>query len=582
MISGISFHADATDGVSRRLGVRIEIDGPFLGNIVELRFPRWIPGSYLIREPMQHLSELAATCDGKEILVKRIDVDGARIKGVSGASKLVITYKVLAAEMTCRANHLDTTHVHIMPPYTWMLPTRGIDSDRMNKSHRVTLAKPQSWQTAIQLPGKEGEWFAEGRDELLDAIIESNSNEMISFEIEGCIQHLKLWDSGNLQIPQKGLDRFVEAMKLIIEEHYGLFGVPSWNEYWTVLHLTDGGRGGLEHLRSQTSMMPRRCLQEGNEEDWRDLVSLFSHEFLHQWNVKQLRPNNFLDYDLQKEVHSDLLWWFEGLTSWLGDIICLRSGAWTEDDWNKDWTRKMQRHFDRNGMKFESLQESSHDSWIHLYRPNSYSREVQISYYLEGEMAIFCLDVELRRRSKGEFGMDDVMAKLYHKFNLESDSPGITHSDIKQALVNTPGGRRLGSMLDLLVSQREAPDTTAAMANLGLKMVPKKKGKGAWLGLQLSNSRGITTVRTHLTGSPCRELIQTGDEIIAIDGLRVKTIKQINAVIYGNSGISTSITIAREGGLQEVNVTPTDHPEHLVKVEGKGNKIWHAIKASRR
>ena len=64
-------------------------------------------------------------------------------------------------------------------------------------------------------------------------------------------------------------------------------------------------------------MMPRKSLQEGNEDDWRDLVSLFSHEFLHQWNVKQLRPKNFLNYELQKETHSDLLWWFEGLTSWL-------------------------------------------------------------------------------------------------------------------------------------------------------------------------------------------------------------------------------------------------------------------------
>ena len=95
-------------------------------------------------------------------------------------------------------------------------------------------------------------------------------------------------------------------------------------------------------------MMPRKSLQEGNEEQWRDLVSLFSHEFLHQWNVKQLRPKNLLNYELQREVHSDLLWWFEGLTSWLGDILCLRSGAWTEEDWRKDWTRKMKRHTDRN------------------------------------------------------------------------------------------------------------------------------------------------------------------------------------------------------------------------------------------
>ena len=414
---------------------------------------------------------------------------------------------------------------------------------------------------------------------------------MISFEIDGCMQYLKLWDSGGLEIPKKGIERLIEAMKLVIEEHFALFGIPEWKDYWTVLHLTDSGRGGLEHLRSQTSMMPRRCLQEGNEDDWRDLVSLFSHEFLHQWNVKQLRPTNFLDYELQKEVHSDLLWWFEGLTSWLGDILCLRSGAWTEEDWKKDWTRKMKRHYDRNGMEHESLQESSPDAWIHLYRPNSYSREVQISYYLEGEMAILYLDIELRKRSDGKFGMDDIMATLYHNFKISSPTPGITHSDIKNAIqdleskhkINCPPGELgLGDLLDSLVSERKVPDTISAMESIGFKMVEEKKQDGAWLGLNMANSPGSTKVRTHLTGSPCRNDIHTGDEIVAIDGLRVKSCKQMSAAIYGNSGIATTITIAREGVLREVVVTPIDNPHHLVKVEGEGNSIWDAIKATSR
>ena len=582
MESGITFQADARDGASRRLKVKIEINGPFTGNILELRFPRWVPGSYFIREPIQHMSELSATCDGLEIKVKRIDVDGARISGISKASKIVLTYRLLAAEMTCRANHLDSTHVHIMPPYTWMMPTRGIDKSRLEGTHRVMLHTPKNWHTATQLEGEEGNWFAEGRDEFLDAIMESNANPMISFEVQGTNQHLKLWDSGNLPIPQKGLDRFIDAMKLVIEEHYALFGVPEWKDYWTVLHLTESGRGGLEHLRSQTSMMPRKCLQEGNEEQWRDLVSLFSHEFLHQWNVKQLRPKNFLDYELQREVHSDLLWWFEGLTSWLGDILCLRSGAWTEEDWRKDWTRKMKRHTDRNGMEFESLQESSHDAWIHLYRPNSYSREVQISYYLEGEMAIFCLDAELRKRSKGAYGMDDVMANLYHAHKLGSDKPGINHDDIKKILVNTPGGRRLGVMLDSLVSERKAPDVLGALKTLGLDMVPEKKTKGAWLGLNLGNVPNSVKVRTHLTGSPCRDLVHTGDEIIAVDGLRVKSSSELSAAVYGSINTETKLTISRQGAIKDVNVIPIENPKHLVNIEGKGNKLWQAIKATKR
>ena len=228
MDSGISFHVDATKGSSRRLGVKIEINGPFTENILELRFPRWVPGSYFIREPIQHMSEISATCDGDEIKVSRVDVDGARISGVSGASKVTLTYRLLAAEMTCRANHLDATHVHIMPPYTWMIPTRGIDKDRMNDNHKITLDTPKGWETATQLSGKEGEWIAEGRDEFLDAIMESNANKMISFEVMGTTQYLKLWDSGGLPIPEKGVNRLIEAMRLVIEEHFALFGIPEW------------------------------------------------------------------------------------------------------------------------------------------------------------------------------------------------------------------------------------------------------------------------------------------------------------------------------------------------------------------
>ena len=582
MNSGYSFRADARDGSSRRLKVEIKINSPFTRDYLEMKFPRWVPGSYLIREPMQHLSNLKAHIDGTAVKVVRTGVDGIKIAGTSDANEVLVTYDLLAVEMTCRANHLDASHVHIMPPYTWMLPTKGVEESRMELSHEIGLKTPDGWQTATQYPGTEGDWKAHGRDELLDGIMESNSNEMITWEVMGRTQHLKMWDSGGLELPKKAIQRFKKAMTLVIEEHYGLFGLPKWQEYWTIFHFTESGRGGLEHMRSQTSMMPRRCLQEGNEEDWRDLVSLFSHEFLHQWNVKQLRPKNFLDYDLQREVHTNLLWWFEGLTSWLGDIICLRSGVWSEKDWNKDWMRKMKRHHDRNGMLEESLEESSHDAWIHLYRPNSYSRESQISYYLEGEMVIFCLDAELRRRSKGEFGMDDVMVSLFNDHNLDSDNPGISHKDIKKALVNTPGGRRLGNMLDHLVKSKQAPDVDGAFKSLGLELIMEKEQKGAWLGLNMSNSTNQTKVRTHLDGSPCRELIHTGDEILAVNGLRITSCKTLSAAVYDFIDQPVKITLSRQAILKTVEVVPIANPSHPVKVSGKGNKIWRAIKATKR
>ena len=64
-----------------------------------------------------------------------------------------------------------------------MLPTRGIDKNRIEMDHKVILKAPEDWHTATQLKGVEGEWVAEGRDEFLDAIMESNANPMITFEV---------------------------------------------------------------------------------------------------------------------------------------------------------------------------------------------------------------------------------------------------------------------------------------------------------------------------------------------------------------------------------------------------------------
>ena len=334
--------------------------------------------------------------------------------------------------MTVRSTHLDNSHLHMMPPFTFLLPTRGIDKSWKDNSIYFSASLPKEWEAVTQMDllkveengdVKEWSYVCENRDRFLDSILEANSNESIAWEVDGRNHILKLWDSGGYNFDKEMVDKFIEDATKIIKEHNALFGTPDWKEYITVLHFTNSSRGGLEHEDSQTSMMPRKSLMKGNKSEYLDLISLFSHEYLHQWNVKRLRPKNFLDYDLQREVNSDLLWWFEGGTSWMGDIICLRSGAWDEEQYRKDFTRKYKRHLSRNGANYESLAESSHDAWIHLYRRHEFSSERQINYYLEGELAIFVLDSEMRKRTRGKIGVDDLMSNLYRKHTIEAKDP---------------------------------------------------------------------------------------------------------------------------------------------------------------
>ncbi len=603
--SGIRFLIDATEGESRRLSVGIEIKGPFTSSNLTMHFPRWVPGSYFLREPIQHMTDFMATDQaGNALAANRKDVDAMRIKLSSDTTSVMLTYQLLAVNLSVRANHLDTTHLHMMPPFTWFMPTEGIDSSRMNMEHIVELHSPKGWTPATQytssgsrsgkgeLTSNQGTthcFTSPNRDEFLDAIIECNPNPMDSWVVDGRTHHLKLWDSGGHEVDAGMLERFKEDMDKVVKEHHALFGIPAWDNYVTVIHLTENMRGGLEHLNSQTSMLPRQCLIPGHEDEYRDLVSLYSHEYLHQWNVKRLRPRNFLDYDLQREGHSDLLWWFEGGTSWLGDMLCVRSGAWSEEDWRKDFMRKMKRHTARHGMETESLAESSHDAWIHLYRGHAFSRETQISYYLEGELALMQLDSELRRRSKGEVGVCDLAAELCRKHALEYEGVerlGVTYKDIRRTLTSMKGGRQLGSMLDALMHDRKAPDMEATMAFFGLNLVaenPLKEGeeKHGWLGVNLSAKGGKVTVTSHLAGSPIRHCVMPSDEIVAVNGVRTSSMNALKTSLKGKAGSEVKLMVSHEGMLHEHTVEIVSAPQHGVKLEGKGNARWRAYIATR-
>ncbi|MDB2333780.1 PDZ domain-containing protein [Candidatus Poseidoniales archaeon] len=600
--SGITFTVDATQPSHQRLKVAIHIQAPFSKSKLTLSFPRWVPGSYFLREPIQHVTNLSVSDDsGNALTFSRKEVDSIVISDVQSCKSVIVEYQLLAVDLSVRSNHFDESHLHMMPPFTWFLPTSGIEDERMNFQHSIQFKLPKSWTVTTQLDKFELEenndmnihiYSAKNRDDLLDGIAECNSNSVIETTIDGIRHTLDIWDAGGKEPHPVMVERFIHDMKSIVKEHHALFGIIK-EDYHTILHLTGGPRGGLEHMNSQTSMVPRTSLQPGNVEEYRDLVSLFSHEYLHKWNVKRLRPKKFLDYDLQREVNSDLLWWFEGTTSWLGDIICLQSGAWSKEDYFADMKRKLKRHHSRSGIDSQSLCEASHEAWIHLYRGHAYSRETQISYYLEGELSIFALDAELRKRSNGESGVGDLMAELYHKHNINVEQKGdrgIQYRDIRKALTSLRGGRRLGTFLDELTTKKGVLDLDQAFALFGIpyessKAKERKDGtekiawkefEQGWLGINLRNQNNKLLVSSHLQGSPVREHLQVGDEVIAINDQRITSSEQLKTALKGNAEEEITILYSRSSIIQEVNVTPINEPKSPTVSACDGNRFWKA------
>ena len=203
---------------------------------------------------MQHLFNFSAVSSaGKELRWKRIGVDGIELSVPQDTESVQTNYTILAAELSVRSTHLDSTHLHLMPPFTWMMPEKGISQERLNMQHEIHLTAPSSWTPATQFESsgkptkKTGtttwSFSAPNRDHLWDGIIEINENEIFTHVVDGRTHHLKIWDSGGHQPNQERLDCFILDMERIIKEHHALFGLPKWGTYTTVLHLTDTGRG---------------------------------------------------------------------------------------------------------------------------------------------------------------------------------------------------------------------------------------------------------------------------------------------------------------------------------------------------
>ena len=159
--SGIIYAASCADSSKQLLGVQIQVNGPFEGNLLELAFPRWVPGSYFIREPIRFMQDIIAIdSEGNKIAVERFSHNRIRIiipKEFGDESTIRVRYKLLSTILSVRSNHLDNSHLHLMPPFTWMEVTKGVSEERVKANHHVVLAHNPSWSSESQMPTSDFE-----------------------------------------------------------------------------------------------------------------------------------------------------------------------------------------------------------------------------------------------------------------------------------------------------------------------------------------------------------------------------------------------------------------------------------------
>lgn len=543
--------------------VCLELDAPVAsgptGVDLLLFLPTWTPGSYLIREFSRHLSRVLAedAGSGTSLACTKISKNRFLVRCHASTRRVRLNYRVFAHELTVRTADVTGEHAFWNHACLLLWPVGGHDL-----TARLTVELPNGWDAACALRRAEpvGEatqgrcrigLFAENMERAYDAPFLAGQLHRLRWESLGVEHEVVLEGLASVPIPpnlQGDLQRVVEAAASV-------FQAPlPYPRYSFLCLFTADGHGGLEHGDSTVLLASRTALH--SERGYREFLALAAHELFHAWNVKRMRPAEFWRYDYESENYTRLLWLLEGWTAYYDDLLCFRAGLMSRADYLGVLAKSIQTLPGNPGRLRLSLADSSFDAWIRLYRPDENTRNSSQNYYVNGSVAALCMDLLVRRTTKGERGLDEVLRSLFTA--TYGAGRGFTEQDVWDALAAV-AGESVVEPVRRLVTEAFEPELPALLASLGVKMDWREMDR-PYLGLQFEP--GQTTITSVTAGSPASAAgLQAGDEVLAIDALRVDS-SRWQEVFQSLARINQPLQmlISRRGVVQTRAATPSNGP----------------------
>ncbi|MBR8833493.1 MAG: M61 family metallopeptidase [Stigonema ocellatum SAG 48.90 = DSM 106950] len=483
----------------------------FPSPILDLKLPVWTPGSYLVREYARHLQDFAAFADKKPLAWRKVSKNHWQVE-TRGNTSVNVHYRIFANDLSVRTNHLDATHGYFNGAALFFrLP--GWEGQLT----QVTIIPPRpEWQVTTALPSVPGQantFCASDFDTLVDSPFEIGSHQLYHFEVLGKPHELAIWGQGNFSA-----EPIIADIKKIIAVEAKMFGGLPYQRYVFLLHLFSQAYGGLEHKNCCSLVYQRFGFRD--REKYVRFMQLVAHEFFHLWNVKRIRPKALEVFDYDQENYTPSLWFCEGTTSYYDLLIPLRSGIYDAKSFLSNSGKEITRFLTTPGRKVQSLSESSFDAWIKLYRQDANSGNSQMSYYLKGEMVSLLLDLLIRSLHRNQRSLDDVMRIMWQQFGL--DELGYTPEQLQQ-VIESVAKIDLSDFFARYIDGTDDLPFNDYLEAFGLQLVADTEEE-PYLGVKASTENGRELIKFVEAGSPAQLAgIDPGDEMLAIDGIRVTT-----------------------------------------------------------
>jgi len=533
----IQIHADLTDA-PRKL-YHADIDIPVHRGPLDLITPEWIPGAHGPDGPIHDITGLRFEVDGKPIPWHRDPVNTYEyhVDIPAGATTLHAHLDCIFARAARTSATLEWEHLMLYPAH---IPVREIPI-------QPTVTVPAHWGIGTSLKPLtpyDPQHPAGGTIKYAPTTVEMLEDSPI---MTGLYFHEYALAPGIS--PQHFMDvigptaasiiaspETIAQMSRLVSEAFAMYGPPHYTSYHFLI-LVQGahGGGGLEHHESsdntvQTDFFTGYKPSVG-------MAGLLPHEFTHSWNGKYRRPDGLSTPDYATPMQDNLLWVYEGLTDYLGNLLGERIGMVSADQYKQDLALTAAEMDATSGRAWRSIEDTTFDSAMPRNGGGRGSSNAWSSwkrgadYYPEGDLFWLNVDTTIRNLTHNKKSLRDFLQIFLQKggsgvprvepYSLEEVEADLNHVvkndwhafiqtrlyDV-QPHVNTEGIEQAGYRLEY------TPDLAPGMA----RELTENPSFAPWfsVGLEVNEDGAISDVRVGSVADKAG--LAPGQKITAING----------------------------------------------------------------
>ncbi len=593
----ITVSVDATEAPRKIFHAHLTIPAHAGDN--QLTYPKWIPGEHMPDGPVVDLAGLKFTAGGKPLTWRRdlLDMFTVHVDVPAGVTSVDVALDYLSpARGDFTAGASATAQMTVVSWNTLLLYPKGFNSDDL--TYRASLRLPAGWQFGTPLPvtnkGESIEFQPVSLTTLVDSpVIAGAFYRMIPLN-EGQTPPAELDIAADsaaaLDAPADTIDHY----KQLVAEAYKLFGARHYRDYHFLLSLSDHvAHFGLEHHESNDSRTSERGLIDPQEHLM--MTGLLPHEYVHSWNGKYRRPADLATPNYDQPMRTDLLWVYEGLTSYLGTVLTGRSSLVTPEQ-SRDDIALIAANLDHEpGRTWRNLQDTADAAQILYGSPQQwFNWRRGVDFYDEDVLIWLEADTIIRRESNGAKSLDD----FCHLFHGGSDTPPLlkpyTFDDVVNALNQVQRYDWRGFLTTRL--QSLAPHAPlGGIENSGWRLVYNdtpseliKAAEARYKFLNFGYSLGLSlkddgTVVDAVFGLPAAEAgLAPGMKIIAVNGRKFSAEVLHDALKLGKKNSRNLELLAENTEYVKsytLNYHDGDKYPHLEKIEGKPDMLSEILKS---